>query len=382
MERVDDVIIGGGLAGLSLACALLDECVDRRVLVLEARTAYANDRTWCFWDVEPHAFASAVRRRWSRWSAQWQGATHVQGPGRHSYCEIAGEDFYRVARARIERDPRAELRLGTPVDRIDPTGSDWSVATPAGVVRARHVFDSRPTHQIAPELWQHFAGQRIETAEAAFEPGVATLMDFDRAQDGGIHFFYVLPESEHRALVEATWIGPTLFDDAVYTDAITRYLRDRYGIDHFRVHEEERGRIPMSVRRVDAHPAPGYYRIGTAGGQVKPSTGYAFVHVQRWSRAMARRLADSDRPSPPPARSRTASLLDSIFLACVRRHPERAPALFAALFRELDGDALARFLSERARPRDILRVMAALPKAEFLREAVRPVHWRQALAAG
>jgi glycine/D-amino acid oxidase-like deaminating enzyme len=44
------LVLGAGCAGLSLACALLDAGVGERIVLVDRRTAFANDRTWCFWD--------------------------------------------------------------------------------------------------------------------------------------------------------------------------------------------------------------------------------------------------------------------------------------------------------------------------------------------
>jgi len=46
----DLIIIGGGCAGLSLAARLSRYGGDApRTLVVDSRTSYTNDRTWCFW---------------------------------------------------------------------------------------------------------------------------------------------------------------------------------------------------------------------------------------------------------------------------------------------------------------------------------------------
>ena len=45
------LILGGGCAGLSLALRLADGHFPyQKVIIIEKRDAYHNDRTWCFWD--------------------------------------------------------------------------------------------------------------------------------------------------------------------------------------------------------------------------------------------------------------------------------------------------------------------------------------------
>ncbi len=52
-SHVDLLILGGGCAGLSLASRLAEFGKDApKVLIIEQRESYTNDRTWCFWDIE------------------------------------------------------------------------------------------------------------------------------------------------------------------------------------------------------------------------------------------------------------------------------------------------------------------------------------------
>ena len=61
-------ILGGGCAGLSLGSALAERGVV--ATILERRKSYVRDRTWCFWNVQPHRFDEAITHRWSRWAVR------------------------------------------------------------------------------------------------------------------------------------------------------------------------------------------------------------------------------------------------------------------------------------------------------------------------
>jgi lycopene beta-cyclase len=57
MKSYDIIIAGGGAAGLSLACHLVQSPLrDRRVLIVEQDAKDQNDRTWCFWTDGPTLF--------------------------------------------------------------------------------------------------------------------------------------------------------------------------------------------------------------------------------------------------------------------------------------------------------------------------------------
>jgi lycopene beta-cyclase len=221
-------------------------------------------------------------------------------------------------------------------------------------------------------------GSWVETPTPCFDPAVVTLMDFDVPQHGGIHFFYVLPQSDRHALVEATFLSERPFAEATYLEAIERYLAERHGALRFRELDRERGVIPMCATRTPARASRRVYRIGTAGGLVRPSTGYAFLAIQRWTAALAEGLLREELPAAPEPRPRITRILDSIFLSYLRRHPERGAGAFAALFARTPPDALVRFLTDRATPADRLAVMGALPARELAAEAwrSRKAWWR------
>ena len=369
MQHYAYVVIGGGCAGLSLAAELARRGLYRRgLLVLEQRERYERDRTWCHWDAVRHGFEGAVARSWRRWSVRHGGEEIAHGPGRFQYREIPADRFYHSALALL-RD-RAEIRHPCRVDRIARDGDAWILETDGGRVAATHVFDSRPPDRPARFL-QHFVGKEVLLDRSALDPCTAVLMDFDVPQDRGIHFMYVLPRDERRAFVEATWFGPHPHPRAVYDESIAGFLEQRYRAAACEVRFEEEGAIPMDAA-VRAQPeGPGHYPIGTAGGLVKPSTGYAFLDIQRWSHQMAAQLALRDLPSPPRTRRPGFTTLDRIFLSFLRHHPERAPEVFAGMFRSNSPESTVRFLTETASPTTVLRVVSSMPSLPFLREAMR-----------
>ena len=195
-------------------------------------------------------------------------------------------------------------------------------------------------------------------------------MNFRQREDSLIQFFYVLPFAADEALVEATFISSTPLAERVYEAELRSYLAALGGTSAYDVVWRERGSIPMSTRPRLLKSSPRVYAIGGAGGLVKPSTGYAFSAIQRFSSALAQRLRGGGLPPPPTVRSAMMSALDRIFLAVIGRDPQLAPALFAGLFRRVEPDRLVRFLSDRPCARDVAAVVNAMPKWPFLRQAL------------
>ena len=382
----DVIIAGAGLSGLSLAVALLDAGLpdESRILLIDPReTLSGADRTWCFFDLVPHAFEAAVTHRWSRWRARNGPVEVVRSAPPITYCRIPGESFYELALKRLATaGPRIEFALGVTVEHLEDCGDHVEVHTDTGVLRARLAMDSRPPSMTrAPDdgknvhLLQHFRGRVVRSAEPVFEVDTATLMDFDVSQADGIHFVYVLPFDAHTALVESTFFTERVVPDDVYEAAIATWLARRRPGVVFQTISHERGVIPMTTAPFDAWPSPRIVRIGTAGGHVKPSSGYAFLAVQRFVRDFAPRvvsaLSDGGCPEPPAPRSPRTTALDTIFLSYLRSRPERAPATFYRLFERVPPAVLARFLSDTGTLNDDLTVMRTSDSPRLALETIR-----------
>lgn len=382
----DVIIAGAGLSGLSLAVALLDAGLpdESRILLVDPREILSGaDRTWCFFDLVPHAFEAAVTHRWSRWRVRNGPVEVVRTVPPITYCRIPGESFYELALERLAAaGPRIEFALGVTVEHLKDRGDHVEVHTDTGVLRARLAMDSRPPPLIratddgkSVQLLQHFRGRVVRSAEQVFEADTATLMDFDVSQAHGIHFIYVLPFDAHTALIESTFFTERRLPDDVYEAAIATWLaRRRPGVD-FQTVSHERGVIPMTTAPFDAWPSPRIVRIGTAGGHVKPSSGYAFLAVQRFVRDFAPRvvsaLRDGRCPEPPAPRSQRTTALDTIFLSYLRSRPERAPDTFYRLFERVPPAVLARFLSDTGSLADDLTVMRTSDSPRLALESIR-----------
>ena len=382
----DVVIAGAGLSGLSLAVALLDAGLpdDARIMLLDPRdTLSGADRTWCFFDLVPHAFDSAITHRWKHWRVR-NGAHEVirSAPG-IAYCRIPGDRFYDLALERIAAaGRRVEVVPNVTVENLESRGAHVDIQTGAGVLRARLAMDSRPpvlkrAHDDGKDvhLLQHFRGRVVRSTEPVFDLDTVTLMDFDVTQEHGIHFIYVLPFDTHTALIESTFFTDRVLPDEVYGTAIENWLARRHPDVVFQTISHESGVIPMTTKPFDPWPSPRVVRIGTAGGHVKPSSGYAFLAVQRFVGEFAPRVISALRTGgfaePPAARSPRTTVLDTIFLSYLRSCPDRAPETFFRLFERVPPGVLARFLSDSGTVADDVTVMRKSDSPRLALEAIR-----------
>ena len=388
-DAFDLVILGGGCAGLSLSMALATQVVScPRTLVVESRTQYTNDRTWCFWGdsasshvdaSHPITYSSAhpISHRWKTMRVTQRGRSVLLDCASTPYQMLAAEDFYAAACEAIDRQPNITLQLATSVIGVPQyDGNLWTLITNSGPVTARAMVDTRPSQ--VPRLgdavlWQSFFGHEIECDAGVFDASTMDLMHFlDPAQGQvvcNVPFVYVLPMSSTRALVEVTVFGEAPLGPAQLSAQLDAAIAERVGTLPFAVLRSEHGILPMGLARVASTAHPSFVKVGLMAGAARPSTGYAFQRIQRWAGECAQALASGRHPvahcrDPWPLRT-----MDRIFLDVLRDDPARAGALFFSLFRGTDPARIIRFLSGTGSLADCLAVVAAMPVSPFVRAA-------------
>lgn len=384
-DRYKYVILGAGCSGLSLCYYLLELGETEPILLLDRKTGFVNDRTWCFWDVEPTPFSHLATKRWQSWSLRTSCGSATQTTGRYPYLCIESSDFYEYAVRSIEAHPNVTLRLGEEVLNLQPAAGGIRVKTSEGTYEGELAFDGRglppgsphfeKARKEAPWVPQKFLGQRVRAERPVFDPERCTLMDFSVDQRRGLRFMYVLPFTPQTALVENVYLSEARVTEEEYRAETGEYLRDAYGLsgNEYEVSGEEKGYIPMTSYEFPQRLGERVYSIGMLGGQTRPSTGYTFLRIQRYCRRLAESLAASGGRPEVPARtdSRRYDLLDALFLRFMQEHPERCPEIYHQMFAGVPADALVRFLTEKSSPLDEARLIGALPKTPFIRLALR-----------
>ena len=266
------------------------------------------------------------------------------------------------------------LRLGERVETVKADSLGVFVGSSAGNTRAAWVIDTRPTDIPDGTLLQHFAGWEVQTDHDVFDPSTVTLMDFAPGSRD-IHFYYVLPFNRRHALVETTHFSMNLLDDDTYARELKDYLKGRFGLDHWQITRTEQGVIPMPRRapnlRHRAHQR--IIPMGLHADPTKPSTGYCYPHAQDQARRQAQALLSKDSRAAASTRSDLGRWFDAVFIGFLEQHPQQAGATFLRLFQRVPSDVLIRFLTDKARIGDYLKVMLALPKRTFIRQAFRHV---------
>ncbi|HMO40560.1 MAG TPA: lycopene cyclase family protein [Saprospiraceae bacterium] len=374
MKSYDFIIAGGGCAGLSMAYYLAKSNLSgASVLVIDRDEKTQNDRTWCFWQNKTTAFDTIVSKTWQSIRFAGTRGTRIFSTNHQPYQLIRSADFYAFTKAALQEHTNVTF-LQADISQVgEDEHSAWVVAN-GERYQAQWVFNScfnwrqwqaeAGAHHF---LVQHFRGWIIETAKPAFEPQTATLMDFRTAQHGHARFMYVLPFSTNHALVEYTIFSPETEPVERYETVLSQYIQDTLGVEDYTIVETEQGAIPMTDMRLPERAGQRIVRIGTAGGAVKPTTGYAFLRIQAQTQRMVRQLERTGAPwSKSKARSRFR-FYDRLLLNILQHEGEQARGIFEALFQRNELHTIFSFLNEETNLWEEVRIFARLPIGVFLR---------------
>lgn len=376
MKRYDYIIAGGGLAGLSLAYALNQSVLrTKSILIIDKEKKDTNNRTWCFWEKENDGpFESIVNRRWKQVDFYGPNNYTTTLPfAPYTYKWIRGLDFYRFVQADLLQNPSITF-LNASIERIKDTPDGGFVITEEGQYIADYVFDSITPLKMnlsnRHNMLQHFKGWIIKSPRPVFDPQRPIMMDYRVPQKGiGVRFGYVLPLDAHSALVEYTLFSDKLLQPDEYEEALKGYLHHTLTITDYSIEEEEFGVIPMTDELPNASSPHGHIiRIGTSGGYVKASSGYAFARTQRMIRQLVAQLLIQGKPSPGPTtlHDRFKLLLDSTLLNVLLKQRAPGDKVFSALYQKNPTPLLLSFLDEDTSLWQDLRVMQTVPIWPFM----------------
>lgn len=362
MKEFDYIILGGGLSGLSLAYELNRQgCLKNKTLaILEKRKNYKRDKNWSYWDYDHNAFKNCVIQSWDSFEIKHDNKSIVLSCNKTPYRTIDSKKFYDFIIKDLSKNKNILLKKDTNIISLKKN----VIKTNKGIYKGKYIFDSLlkiPQKQV--EMYQHFYGCEIEVKKNTFNSKSLQLMDFDCEQKNGLHFFYVLPFSKKRALIETTWYSKTIKKPVDYQNEISEYLQ-KYQIKG-KIRYKEFGAIPLCNFPKDPKIS-NYFKIGTAGNMTRISTGYTFQTIQMFSKNLAKELRQTNKISTIKTRSYKYTFLDQILLSVIQRQYKLMPKIFFNLFKNNSSETVINFLSDKSNFADDIQIIKSMPKLVFL----------------
>jgi len=363
----DYAIIGAGAAGLHLAVQIAAEPAlkDKKILILDKDTKESNDRTWSFWEEGRSELDDIATKSWNKVVFYGARERHEIALRDYHYKTIRSADFYHWAKEKI----LASKQFTWITDSVEEV-KGLEIIGQQATYTARHIFDSRVPNAFQEQkkhhisLIQHFLGWFIETPEPVFNDQEIIVMDYRVKWKDQTSFNYVLPFSPTTALVEFTLFNETLLLEEEYEDILQQYISKTLGIADFTIVEKERGQIPMSTYPFKSHHSKHLTKIGTAGGWVRPSSGYSFKNAERYSRQVVQNLKNGTAPSKGVATNRFR-FYDKIFLRVLRERNDMGEEIFQILYTKQSIETLFKFMDEQSTFSEDIKIMFSLDKPIF-----------------
>tara|TARA_B100001093_G_scaffold515975_1_gene593629 strand:- start:612 stop:1679 length:1068 start_codon:yes stop_codon:yes gene_type:complete len=354
MKEFDFIIIGGGCAGLSLAYELeINEKLKNKTLaIIEPRSVYKRDKTWSFWKVYEHNFEDCVIKSWNNFSVNTSESSVELETQKYPYQSIDSEKFYRKINSRLSENKN--IQFFKDINEIDTNNS----------IIFNSVFDSNTGKS---KIWQHFKGIEIEINKNIFDDKIFNLMDFNCEQRKDVHFFYTLPFSKNRALIETTWLS-NLEDKSLmnYDFQLENYIKNNLGIKEYKINYTEKGAIPLFYPFIKKESKK--INIGSAGGMTRISTGYTFLNIQEHSKYIRENIEDIRSKSIYKI-GKKYEFLDEIFLKVLKNNPEKMPNIFLQMFRSSSATVI-KFLSNKSNILEDIRIISKMPKRIFIKALI------------
>ena len=351
MKEFDYVIIGGGCAGLSLAYELEihEKLKDKTLAIIEPRKEYKRDKTWSFWKVAPHNFDDCVKKNWENFSVNIPGKTNYLECKNFPYQSIDSGLFYEKIENKLKKNEN--IFFFKNIEEINKQNSLVFNSVPN--IKKNHL-----------NLWQHFCGVEIKTDNDIFDEKIFNLMDFDCEQRESVHFFYTLPYTKNRALVETTWLSK-MNDNSQkdYENQINNYIKNNLKIKNYEITYKEEGAIPLfyPLNKNEKNKI----NIGTAGGMTRLSTGYTFLNIQEHSKYIRENI-DNISNAKKFEIDRKYQFLDEIFLRVLEKNPEKMSDVFFRMFKT-SPKTVIKFLSNKSNFLEDLNIIFKMPKLIFIK---------------
>ena len=351
MREFDYIIVGGGCAGLSLAYELEinDKLKEKTLAIIETREEYKRDKTWSFWKVFDHNFEDCVIKSWNNFTINTTENSNELTNKKFPYQSIDSGKFYKKINSKLSTNSNISF-----FKNLNEVNSENSI-----------IFNSIFEKELdKSELWQHFQGIEIETPKNIFDEEIINLMDFNCDQRKDVHFFYTLPFSKNKALIETTWLSD-LEDQSLrdYDLQLENYIKNNLGIKNYKINFTEKGAIPLFSPSLKKNNK--IINIGSAGGMTRLSTGYTFLNIQEHSRYIVNNI-DNINKVKIFSIGKKYQFLDKVFLRVLEKHPEKMPKIFFNMFKT-SSNTIIKFLSNKSNIIEDINIISKMPKLIFLK---------------
>lgn len=339
-QHFDFIILGAGVSGLMLADKLVQHYGNNKsILLIDKQIPSLNSKNICFWTESALGFDEIINKKWNNILYKDISTEQKKSCDKYSYYHLKGMDLYNLITKRIQNDGNVKI-LKANIDGV----TDKTIKIQEKAYVSEFIFDSRfDSKKFIPgpkcfQTKQYILGWTIKTDINCFAEDTVTFLDIHTTKNG-LEFFYILPFTKKTALVECVQyfegdLGVSLQD----------YIEEKLKITSYNILEKEQGITTLTDCKFERIDSNGVIKIGTAGGQVKPSTGYSLIRI----------IEDTDKivsSIEKHAKFRNDNsfykLCDSIFLYLMIYNHQFLIHMYKLMFIRFSIDEVFRFLDQK-----------------------------------
>ena len=361
IEKFDFIIIGLGLSGITLLLELLKR-TRKKILVIEKKKKLNRDKNWCFWSYPKNFLTNKYRNSWKEVLIKYKNKEISKREQNYSYLQVYSDDLYKIAIDKLNKSNNTKLLLNQEINSLKETSDGVYLDINNKSYFSEIVFDSRPSQIESGKLLQHFYGIAVESNKKTFNTNKVTLMHF-QTNDKEIHFFYVLPYSEKKALIETTYFSKKIYPEQKYLKDIKSYLEREFPKVNFKYGFKERGVIPMYEMKNNTSSR--IIKIGTAGNWTRISTGYTLQNSFKKSKEIVDCIISNKKIKLK--NNMISNFLDKVFCKYLEIYPEKSNILFIRFFEKLKLSIIIKFLTNKYHFIDLIKIIFSLPKFQLLK---------------
>ena len=360
----DIIVIGAGLSGLVLTLELIKK-TKKRILLLEKKKRFEYDKNWCFWNLPKNIFSDCYNNKWNKINVIIDGKKRTFQNPHINYLRLKSIDFYKKICTKLKRSNNCKLLMNQDIKELTNSNGHNIVSSNDDIYKSKIVFDSRPsTKKLNGELIQHFYGIELEFEKNVFDKNEMTIMDFQNFENE-VHFFYILPFSKKRGLVESTYFSTNIHTKNKYLQDIKKYIKENYGNTKYKIVFSENGVIPMFDQEEKNLRSKNIIKIGTPGNWIKISTGYSFQN----SFINAKKIVEDVKMGRLPEVKNKFIIkhLDLIFCEFIKMYPKDSKHFFSNFFFKNEINVIVNFLQGNPNFNELIKIILSLPKKKLLK---------------
>jgi len=369
------IIVGAGTSGLHLIKSISEDKFfrDKKILLIDKSLKNNEEKCYSFWEKGKGKWDKIITKSWSNGHFICKDHLINLDLKDYKYKMIKSIDFHEYVKKCISSHSNIEF-IEDDVINIRKENNQVIVVGNKTNYICDHVFDSRVSNNINLNnhisIKQHFKGWIIKTKTSTFNSKTFTIMDYRIRDADKTAFCYVLPISNNKALVEYTYFTKELVDSKEYDLKLKKYIKDILNVNNYSIINEEYGVIPMTNYPFFNHSTDNITKIGTAGGWVKPSTGYSFKNSERNSKKIVKQLKKGITLIKVKSKLKYYHM-DKIFLDVLEKNNWFGEKLFSLLFRKNTTNKIFEFLDEKSNFFSELKIIKSLFSIYFIKSFLR-----------